>query len=258
MEQEDKPSKDLEIRGKGTTGSDTLPKAGIASSRSSQANDIPMLVGSLNERLDLYAKRLAIGSVSIVFGAVIFLLVAGGRMASQVDLLQATSMSLAKRIVNMNSALETMSLFDQKFTLLDQGNAELVQEVTSLQATSEGNQSSVNEAIGELQSTLLKLNTSNNSVVNQSQKALMSGEEQAARLTSLAQRVEGLENGFRAVEKLNAQVSLLIQIEKENLKELFEAQLALEKAQLDNIEIVEPEDVVVQDTGLVVYPQPQG
>jgi hypothetical protein len=258
MEQEDKPSKDLEIRGKGTTGSDTLPKAGIASSRSSQANDIPMLVGSLNERLDLYAKRLAIGSVSIVFGAVIFLLVAGGRMASQVDLLQATSMSLAKRIVNMNSALETMSLFDQKFTLLDQGNAELVQEVTSLQATSEGNQSSVNEAIGELQSTLLKLNTSNNSVVNQSQKALMSGEEQAARLTSLAQRVEGLENGFRAVEKLNAQVSLLIQIEKENLKELFEAQLALEKAQLDNIEIVEPKDVVEQDTGLVVYPQPQG
>jgi hypothetical protein len=258
MEQEDKPSTDLEIRGKGTTGSDTLPKAGIASSRSSQANDIPMLVGSLNERLDLYAKRLAIGSVSIVFGAVIFLLVAGGRMASQVDLLQATSMSLAKRIVNMNSALETMSLFDQKFTLLDQGNAELVQEVTSLQATSEGNQSSVNEAIGELQSTLLKLNTSNNSVVDQSQKALMSAEEQAARLTSLAQRVEGLENGFRAVEKLNAQVSLLIQIEKENLKELFEAQLALEKAQLDNIEIVEPEDVVVQDTGLVVYPQPQG
>jgi len=258
MEQEDKPSKDLEIRGKGTTGSDTLPKAGIASSRSSQANDIPMLVGSLNERLDLYAKRLAIGSVSIVFGAVIFLLVAGGRMASQVDLLQATSMSLAKRIVNMNSALETMSLFDQKFTLLDQGNAELVQEVTSLQATSEGNQSSVNEAIGELQSTLLKLNTSNNSVVNQSQKALMSAEEQAARLTSLAQRVEGLENGFRAVEKLNAQVSLLIQIEKENLKELFEAQLALEKAQLDNIEIVEPKDVVEQDTGLVVYPQPQG
>ena len=258
MEQEDKPSTDLEIRGKGTTGSDTLPKAGIASSRSSQANDIPMLVGSLNERLDLYAKRLAIGSVSIVFGAVIFLLVAGGRMASQVDLLQATSMSLAKRIVNMNSALETMSLFDQKFMLLDQGNAELVQEVTSLQATSEGNQSSVNEAIGELQSTLLKLNTSNNSVVNQSQKALMSGEEQAARLTSLAQRVEGLENGFRAVEKLNAQVSLLIQIEKENLKELFEAQLALEKAQLDNIEIVEPEDVVEQDTGLVVYPQPQG
>ena len=257
MEQEDKPNKDLEIRGKGT-GSDTLPKAGIASSRSSQANDIPMLVGSLNERLDLYAKRLAIGSVSIVFGAVIFLLVAGGRMASQVDLLQATSMSLAKRIVNMNSALETMSLFDQKFTLLDQGNAELVQEVTSLQATSEGNQSSVNEAIGELQSTLLKLNTSNNSVVNQSQKALMSAEEQAARLTSLAQRVEGLENGFRAVEKLNAQVSLLIQIEKENLKELFEAQLALEKAQLDNIEIVEPEDVVEQDTGLVVYPQPQG
>ena len=257
MEQEDKPNTDLEIRGK-DTGSDTLPKAGIASSRSSQANDIPMLVGSLNERLDLYAKRLAIGSVSIVFGAVIFLLVAGGRMASQVDLLQATSMSLAKRIVNMNSALETMSLFDQKFMLLDQGNAELVQEVTSLQATSEGNQSSVNEAIGELQSTLLKLNTSNNSVVNQSQKALMSAEEQAARLTSLAQRVEGLENGFRAVEKLNAQVSLLIQIEKENLKELFEAQLALEKAQLDNIEIIEPEDVVEQDTGLVVYPQPQG
>jgi hypothetical protein len=67
-----------------------------------------------------------------------------------------------------------------------------------------------------------------------------------------------LENGFRAVEKLNAQVSLLIQIEKENLKELFEAQLALEKAQLDNIEIVEPKDVVEQDTGLVVYPQPQG
>ena len=257
MEQEDEPSTDLETRGEGMS-SETLPKAGLASSRSSQANEIPMLVGSLNDRLDLYAKRLAIGSVSIVFGAVIFLLVAGGRMASQVDLLQATSMSLAKRIVNMNSALETMSLFDQKFMLLDQGNAELVKEFTSLQATSEGNQSSVNAAIGDLQSTLLKLNTSNDAVVDHSQKALISAEEQAARLTLLAQRVEGLENGFRAVETLNAQVALLIQIEKENLKELFEAQLALEKAQLDYIEIIEPEDVEEQDTGLVVYPQPQG
>lgn len=256
MEHVDEPSTDLETRDKGVS-IETLPKASVVSSGSSQADEIPMLVGSLNDRLDLYAKRLAIGSVSVVFGAVIFLLVAGGRMASQVDLLQGTTMSLAKRIVNMNSALETMSLFDQKFMLLDQGNAELVQEVTSLQATSEGNQSSVNEAIGELQSTLLRLNTSNDAVVDHSQKALISAEEQADRLTSLAQRVEGLENGFRTVETLNAQVALLIQIEKENLKELFEAQLALERAQLDNIEIVDSEDEVKQDTGLVVYPQPQ-
>ena len=257
MEHEDEPSTNIETRGEGVS-IETQPKVGLASFDSSQASEITMLVGSLNDRLDLYAKRLAIGSVSIVFGAVIFLLVAGGRMASQVDLLQATSMSLAKRIVNMNSALETMSTFDQKFMLLDQGNAELVQEITSLQATSEGNQSSVNEAIGELQAALLRLNTSNDAVVDHSQKALTSADEQADRLTSLAQRVKGLENGFRAVETLNAQVALLIQIEKENLKELFEAQLALEKAQLDNIEIVESEDEVEQDTGLVVYPQPRG
>ena len=259
MEHEDEPSTDLETRDNGVS-IETLAKAkaGVASSGLSRADEIPVLMGSLNDRLDLYAKRLAIGSVSIVFGAVIFLLVAGGRMAGQVDLLQATTMSLAKRIVNMNSALETMSLFDQKFMLLDQGNAELVQEVTSLQATSQENQSSVNEAIGELQSTLLSLSRSNDAVVDHSQKALISAGEQADRLTSLAQRVEGLENGFRAVETLNAQVALLIQIEKENLKELFEAQLALEKARLDNIEIVEPEDGVEQDTGLVVYPQPQG
>lgn len=257
MEHEDEPSADLETGEKGV-GIKTLPKVGVTGSRSSQDNEIPMLVGSLNERLDVYAKRLAIGSISIVFGAVIFLLVAGGRMASQVDLLQATTMSLAKRVVNMNSALETMSLFDQKFSLLDQGNAELVREVTSLQAIGEENQSSVNAAIRELQSTLLSLNTSNDAVVDRSQKALISADEQVDRLESLAQRVEGLENGFSAIETLNAQVALLIQIEKENLKELFEAQLALEKAQLDNVEIVEPEDKVEQDSGLVVYPQPQG
>jgi hypothetical protein len=257
MEHEDEPSTDLGAGGKGVS-IETLPKTALTGSQSSQANEIPMLVASLNDRLDVYAKRLAIGSVSIVFGAVIFLLVAGGRMASQVDLLQATSMSLAKRIVNMNSALETMSVFDQKFMLLDQGNAELVREVTSLQAISEANQSSVNDAIGELQSTLLSLNTSNDAVVDRSQKALVSAEEQVSRLESLAQRVEGLEKGFSAIKTLSSQVAVLIQIERDNLKELFEEQLALEKAQLNNIEMVEPADKVEQDSGLVIYPQPQG
>ena len=98
MEHEDEPSTNIETRGEGVS-IETQPKVGLASFHSSQASEITMLVGSLNDRLDLYAKRLAIGSVSIVFGAVIFLLVAGGRMASQVDLLQATSMSLAKRIL---------------------------------------------------------------------------------------------------------------------------------------------------------------
>ena len=73
MEHEDEPSTDLETRDNGVS-IETLAKAkaGVASSGLSRADEIPVLMGSLNDRLDLYAKRLAIGSVSIVFGAVIF------------------------------------------------------------------------------------------------------------------------------------------------------------------------------------------
>ena len=51
------------------------------------------------------------------------MMVTGGRLASQVDGLQAATLSLTKRVVNMNSALEQVSVLDSKLELLDLGHA---------------------------------------------------------------------------------------------------------------------------------------
>ena len=60
------------------------------------------------------------------------------------------------------------------------------------------------------------------------------------------------------VAALKREVSTLIEIERENLTELFEAQLALEQAQLSSVsgeeEVLAPEKVYPE--GSIVFPAP--
>ncbi|MEL0163012.1 MAG: hypothetical protein VW842_09060, partial [Halieaceae bacterium] len=85
-----------------------------------------------NRNMELYSKRLAGGAAFVVFLCGVLLLVAGGRLAGQVDALQAATLSMTKRIVNMNSALERMAILEQKLGTLDEGHAELVAAIGRL------------------------------------------------------------------------------------------------------------------------------
>ena len=52
-------------------------------------------------------------------------------------------------------------------------------------------------------------------------------QKQSEQLSGLARRVKQLESGFGDVAALKREVATLIQIERDNLTDLFEAQLAL-------------------------------
>ena len=70
--------------------------------------------------------------------------------------------------------------------------------------------------------------------------------------------MSGLEGDLGDVRALRSEVTTLVQIERDNLTELFEAQLALEQAQLsqsgDVPVVLEPEPVYPDDA--IVFPPP--
>ena len=68
--------------------------------------------------------------------------------------------------------------------------------------------------------------------------------------------VTQLESGFGDVAALKREVSTLIEIERDNLTDLFEAQLALQQAQMssDGIEETAPEPEKVYPEGTIVFP----
>ena len=81
-------------------------------------------------------------------------------------------------------------------------------------------------------------------------------QKQSEQLSELARRVEQLESGFGDVAALKREVSTLIQIERDNLTDLFEAQLALQQAQMRSDGIEEPAQVPekVYPEGAIVFP----
>ena len=84
-------------------------------------------------------------------------------------------------------------------------------------------------------------------------------EGQSEKLDALAKRVSSLEGDLGDVRALQSEVSTLVQIERDNLTELFQAQLALEQAQLEQAGgapvMIEPEQPVYPE-GAIVFPPP--
>ena len=219
-----------------------LDSGGIRHSMDSQekkyreefATKIEQLTGAVEHVSDQFEsnlKRVLLASVAIMLCSVIFLMVAGGRLASQVDLLQATTVSLAKRVVNMNSALDVMTTFDQKLLVLDQGNAEVSLELSRFDAENRGAIENLVKDIEGLTVSVVSLDQNINSVIGVSNKIGESLGRQSEQIARLGGRINQLEQEFENLEVLSNQVELLIQIERDNLKELFEAKLELQKSQ---------------------------
>jgi chromosome segregation ATPase len=188
-------------------------------------------VEHVSDQFESNLKRVLLASLAIILCSVIFLLVAGGRLASQVDLLQATTVSLAKRVVNMNSALDVMTTFDQKLLVLDQGNAEVSLELSRFDAENRGAIENLVKDIEGLTVSVVSLDQNINSVIGVSNKIGESLGRQSEQIARLGGRINQLEQEFENLEVLSNQVELLIQIERDNLKELFEAKLELQRSQ---------------------------
>lgn len=211
-----------------------------------------------NRKMELYAKRLAGGAAVVVFLCVVLLMVAGGRLSGQVEALQAATLSITKRVVNMNSALDRMVVLDQKLSMLDEGQAQLAEAIGQVEQDGKMLADSMADSLTGMQSTVIDTSEVTRSGVESSRAMVAHIQKQSEQLDELARRVAQLESGLKDVSALKREVSTLIEIERENLTELFEAQLALEQAQMSNVsgeeKVLAPETVYPE--GSIVFPAP--
>ena len=211
-----------------------------------------------NRKMEFYAKRLAGGAAVVVFLCAVLLMVAGGRLSGQVEALQAATLSITKRVVNMNSALDRMVVLDQKLSMLDEGQAQLAEAISQVEQDGKMLADSMADSLTGVQSTVIDTSEVTRSGVESNRAMVSQLQKQSDQLDELAQRVARLESGLRDVSALKREVSTLIEIERENLSELFEAQLALEQAQLNaaagEAEVLTPEKVYPE--GSIVFPAP--
>ena len=83
-----------------------------------------------------------------------------------------------------------------------------------------------------VQSTVVDTSDVTRSGVESTRAMIAQLDRQAEQLGTLTQRIAELELGLRDVAALKRDVATLVEIERDNLTELFEAQLALEQAQI--------------------------
>ena len=209
-----------------------------------------------NRKMEFYAKRLAGGAAVVVFLCAVLLMVAGGRLSGQVEALQAATLSITKRVVNMNSALDRMVVLDQKLTMLDEGQAQLADAIGQVEQDGRILAEQMEASMAGVNSTVTETSEVTRSGVESSRAMVAQLQKQSEQLSELARRVRQLETGFGDVAALKREVSALIEIERDKLTDLFEAQLALQQAQMRSDGIDEPAPVPekIYPEGAIVFP----
>ena len=187
---------------------------------------------SLPPIVEDYLKRITAISVGVIFLSVVMMMVTGGRLASQVDGLQAATLSLTKRVVNMNSALEQVSVLDSKLELLDLGHASLID------SNGEAGQSYIESMeffgteLSKIETSVLELDASAQNVASQIGGVTQSLSKQEQSVNDVVNRLTSLESQVSSLKRLERDIRILVEIEQGNLKELFRQQLELEQREL--------------------------
>ena len=115
--------------------------------------------------------------------------------------------------------------------------------------------------MSRMQSTVIDTGEVTRSGVEANRAMVAQLDRQGEQLTSLSQRISQLESGLRDVAALKREVATLIEIERDNLTELFEAQLALQQAQMTSDVVSVEETQIPEKTypeGAIVFPLPVG
>ena len=187
---------------------------------------------SLDPTLDTHLKRVSFIAIGAVFLCVIMMMVTGGRLASEVDNLQAATLSLTKRVVNMNSGLERFATLDTRFELLDLGQASILDGNTELRLANSELMGVVSEEVSKLSNALDERSANINSLTAQMSSVTEVVAEQEKSIGSLSDRFDRLERQVASLKGLERDIRILVEIEQGNLKELFRQQLELEEQEL--------------------------
>ena len=233
-------SEDVSVEKSDTLVDDTSAEVGAATdTNEAPVNSEPVsqrpiynIQTSLDPTLDTHLKRVSFIAVGAVFLCVIMMMVTGGRLASEVDNLQAATLSLTKRVVNMNSGLERFSALDSKFELLDLGQASILDGNTELRLANSELMGVVSEEVSKLSSSLDERSANINRLTAQMKSITEVVAEQEQSMGSLSDRFERLERQVASLRGLERDIKILVEIEQGNLKELFRQQLELEQREL--------------------------
>ena len=166
----------------------------------------------------------------------ILLFVAAGRLAGEVGNLESATLAISKRIVNMNSALESFARFEQGLGMLDEGQASILRQ---LDATAENLRLSQEDFSGQLL-------TATTSLANQTQDtteldALLNQVSELKEQVASTQRdIDEFKHTINSLNALRSDVAALVDIEKSNLRQLLARQIELETAKLAEDEASEP------------------
>ena len=128
----------------------------------------------------------------------------GRRLSGQVDALQAATLSITKRVVNMNSALDRMVVLDQKLSMLDEGQAQLAEAIGQVEQDGKTLAEQMAMSMTGVQSTVTDTGEVARSGVESSRAMVAQLQKQSEQLTKLSQRVRQLETGFEDVAALKA------------------------------------------------------
>lgn len=189
-------------------------------------------MASLPPIVEAYLKRITAISVGVIFLSVVMMMVTGGRLASQVDGLQAATLSLTKRVVNMNSALEQVSVLDSKLELLDLGHASLIDSNSEAGQTYSKALEGFGSELSKLETSILALDAHAQKVVTKIDGVAESLTAQEQSVNNVMARLTSLESRVSSLKRLERDIQILVEIEQGNLKELFRQQLELEEREL--------------------------
>lgn len=187
-------------------------------------------------RQQMIAQRVGYGAIMVIILTGILLFVAAGRLAGEVGNLESATLAISKRIVNMNSALESFARFEQGLGMLDEGQASILRQ---LDATAENLRLSQEDFSGQLL-------TATTSLANQTQDtteldALLNQVSELKEQVASTQRdIDQFKPTINSLNALRSDVAALVDIEKSNLRQLLARQIELETAKLAEDEASEP------------------
>ena len=228
VEGADASVEDASVEGVVATDTTEAPKS------SDQVGQRPIynIQTSLDPTLDTHLKRVSFIAIGAVFLCVIMMMVTGGRLASEVDNLQAATLSLTKRVVNMNSGLERFATLDTRFELLDLGQASILDGNNELRLANSELVGVVSEEVSKLSNALDERSANISSLTAQMSNITEVVAEQEKSIGSLSERFDRLERQIASLKGLERDIRILVEIEQGNLKELFRQQLELEEQEL--------------------------
>jgi hypothetical protein len=203
-----------------------------ADSSAQRGNMGPSVGGvvALEHKAEQFVFRVYLAAVvAILFGGIL-LFAASGRLAGEIDNMQAASLSITKRIVNLNASLDKLALLEQKIDLLEQSSALFEQRFIDLVQAQNATSAVIESTVADLRQppsfTDATTAPPDFSEMERQLSLLTTANFQLQKV--IEANSKDINQNMSKLLDLRDDVSQLVEIEKRGLVELFEAQAGMQ------------------------------